>query len=91
MDPWRRSSNFEVKPVAKPVLRGGTAVAQDCSRTYGEHGRHPPPISCQSPVSDGIDTAVNAMQPSLPQSVPDRVATHTCVTQLPARNDSMLA
>jgi hypothetical protein len=70
--------------------RRGAPVAENCSFAAGEHSRHPPALSREAPVPDGINTAMNAVQPSGLSPAPDAAGGGTGAEQLRPRNHAVL-
>lgn len=51
----------DVDGTQQAPVDGGGAMAQDSTRTRGEHRRHPACLFAEAVVADGIDTSVDAM------------------------------
>jgi hypothetical protein len=64
-------------------------VAQNSAGSRSQHGRHPSPFETESSVTNGIDGAMDRMEPA-PDSPIDGAAADPDRKQLPPRNHAVL-
>jgi hypothetical protein len=65
-------------------------MAQRGAGPGGEHGGHAPPIDREHGVPDGVDAAVDPMQPPRGHAMHDRPAPQADGFELPPRHDAVL-
>ena len=68
----------------------GGDVAEDGAGAAGEHRRHEASVEAQPAVADGVDAAVDAMQPSRTRSLRDSSAPQPNAFELAQSDDSVL-
>jgi len=66
-------------------------MAENRTGTGGDHSPHPTALCGEDPVSDGIDAAIEDVQATELDPVIDRVPADAVRSQLPARDDAVLA
>jgi hypothetical protein len=72
-------------------MHGRAEVAEHRSLAAGEHSSHPPSLEREVSVADGIDAAVNPVQPAGVDSASDRVVREACGEELGNRDHAVLA
>jgi hypothetical protein len=70
--------------------RGGRAMAEDRLVTAREHTSHPPSLLRNDLVPNGVDTRVNSVNSSEPQTAIDRVLAQPKPTELSTTNHPIL-
>jgi hypothetical protein len=69
---------------------GGAGVTEDGVRAAGEHRCHPSPFLAESLVSDGVHTAMNAVQALGCHTAPATPLVDTCASELHKRDHAVL-
>jgi hypothetical protein len=65
-------------------------VAEDGVLSAGEHGRHPVALTADLRMADGVDAAVERVQPAGTHAAVDRMAAAVEFSQLAPRDDAVL-
>jgi hypothetical protein len=73
-----------------PPQTSGASVAEDRACPTGEDSRHPSPFTADVGVAHGVHTAMNAVQATGGNSVPDCACGEPDPAQLSGRDDSVL-
>ena len=77
--------------LAQSPQRARRGVAQRGARPAGEHGGHPPAVGTERRVPDGVDAAMDDVQPPGRHTAIDRTGGEAERPELPARDDAVLA
>ena len=85
-----RHTHFQSAEAPKFMERCGGAMTEDSAMPRGEHGCHPPTLSCEDPVADGIDAVVNRMQAAEAPAFLDRVRGNPGTEQLLSGDNAVL-
>jgi hypothetical protein len=70
--------------------RCGASMAEQGLVAASQHRRDPATVAGQPRMANGVDAAVNEVQPSRVEAVPDRSTIQADLGELPARNHSVL-
>jgi hypothetical protein len=75
---------------AQVPQRGGNGVAENRPRARSEHGRHPMTVARQDGVADGVDAAMNDVEPAGADAPAHRAVGQPDGAQLPASDHAVL-
>jgi hypothetical protein len=86
-----RNGDVDETPLGKELpKRGGAGVAEHGVGPAGEHRRHPPALLAEPAVSDGVNTAMKAMQLLCLHAPGQALAVNAKTLKLRYRHDAML-
>jgi hypothetical protein len=87
----RGNGDLEVQGGQKTPEPGRRAMAEHCLWARGESGCHQSPVICQHRMSDGVDAAMDDVEPSRFQPTLHDPRPEPAMQKLPAGDEAMLS